>query len=366
MSKPEVPPDLIFFVTSRCNACCEYCHFKKQILDSERKKHELSIEEIIKIAYNYGQLSKLSLCGGEPYIRKDLPEIVQAFVDHCAVRIVDIPTNGSLTKSIVEQTGKILERNPDLVLEIQMSIDGPEEVHDKLRGFPSLYKKALQTLKELEKLRKRHKNLRIKMNCIYQEGNQDTIFKMAKEFEQEYPFDRFQIIYPHGIEELKARIQKLSYEKFYIISREIQLHMHIRNRLDLHSLLFRAIKILRDKVLLNVLERYDMGNICHAGSHVGIIDDVGEVYPCEPLWESVGNLRKADYSMQKILNGELMKQFRCKHLGSGKCHCTWLYVALDNIIFTPRYYPMIMYYMLYLFFLGGWGLQSTEANHVKD
>jgi molybdenum cofactor biosynthesis enzyme MoaA len=120
-----MPPDLIFFVTSRCNAHCDYCHFIKQIDDKARKAEELTLDEIDKIAKNYGKISKLSLSGGEPFIRKDIAEIVQAFIDHCGVGIVDIPTNGGFTASIIKQAKKILERNPFLVLELQLSIDGP-------------------------------------------------------------------------------------------------------------------------------------------------------------------------------------------------------------------------------------------------
>jgi len=363
MGRPATPPDLIFFITSRCNARCEFCHFISQINDPERKNKELTLDEIRVVAQNYGRVSKLSLCGGEPFLRSDVAEIVQAFVDLCATRIVDIPTNGFYTAAILKQTATILAANPSLALEIQLSIDGPPAVHDRVRKVPGLYERCMQTIGELERLREKHSNLRIKMNVVYQPANRQSTYQLAQDFEKRFAFDRFQITFPHGDAELQTKIADLSYEEFYRMSRRILLHMRQRRRFDLHSLLFRAIKILRDEVLKDILKDTDMGKVCHAGERILVVDDIGEVYPCEPLWESVGNLRQAHYNIKEILNAPAMHIFRQKHLGCGKCHCTWGCVVLDQIIFNPRYYYKILYYMLYLAWGGGKGLNEWTADN---
>ena len=76
---PVIPPDLILFVTSRCNATCDFCLFHEQVHDRERKRAELTVEEIERIAAGYGGLTKLSLSGGEPFLRHDIARIVAAF-----------------------------------------------------------------------------------------------------------------------------------------------------------------------------------------------------------------------------------------------------------------------------------------------
>ncbi len=355
LAKPEVPPDLIFFVTSRCNARCGFCHFKYAIDDKQRKKNELSLEEVKAIADNYGSISKLSLCGGEPFIRHDIPSIIQAFVDACDVRIIDIPTNGYFTKSIVEQTKEILEKNRDLICEIQLSIDGREKVHDRIREVNGLYKRAIETLEQLLELRKNYPQLRIKMNLTYQEGNENEVEELTGEFESKYVFDRFQITFPHGDSELRKRINNLSYDKFHKLSRKIQLNMKMGRSGDFHSLVFRAIKVIRDDVLLAMLKKGNMGNSCGAGRRILVIDDIGNVFPCEPLWKSVGNLRDVNYEIRKILHSSEMDEFGREYLSENKCDCTWGCIALDQIVFNPIYYPKVLYYILYLKFIGGHG-----------
>lgn len=359
MGDYKSPPDFIFFVTSACNARCEFCHFVKQLDTPERRSIQLTIDEIDRISQQYGRLSKLSLCGGEPFIRKDISQIVQSFVDHCGVCIVDIPTNGSLPGSITKQTEAILNNNPKLVLEIQFSIDGPRKVHDYLRGFPGLYNKCLQSIESLLSVRKKYPNLRLKLNCVFQSGNADMTLDLAKTFEK-YDFDRFQITFPHGDEDLQSKIKELSFEEFKKISRHILLNMKVHKYSDLHSLLFRAIKVIRDEVLDTVMAETDMGNICDAGKRIVVLDDIGEVYPCEPLWKSVGNIRKHDYSIHKVLAGAAMQSFKDQHIGPHKCHCTWGCVALDQIIFNPQYYPRILFYLMYLYCIGGRGLNKRE------
>lgn len=356
--KTDIPPNLIYFVTSQCNARCKYCFFMDKILDTSRREKELSLEEITIFAKKYGNLSKLSLSGGEPFIRKDIAEIVQTFIDNCGVQIIDIPTNAFFTESIISQTTKILQSNPNIVLEIQMSIDGPEEIHDELRGVKGLYKKTINTLNELEILRKKYPKLRLKMNYVFQQGNQEKIMDVAKYFEQNHSFNRFQIVFPHGDNKLEKKINELSYKKYYDISRKIQLKMKLHSKFDLHSLLFRSIKIMRDEVMIDIMNNGDMGNICHAGERVIVVDDIGEVFPCEPIWYSVGNLRDYDFSIKKIVDSEKMNEFKTKHLGKNKCHCSWVNIALDQIIHNPKYYPKLIYYFLYLLLFGGRGLDK--------
>ena len=360
LTKPEVPPDLIFFVTSRCNAKCGFCHFKSSIEDKQRKKDELRLDEIKTIASNYGAISKLSLCGGEPFIRKDIPSIIQAFVYSCDVRIIDIPSNGYFTESIIKQTNEILEKNQNLILEIQLSIDGREKVHDRLRGVKGIYKKSMETLEQLLKLRELFPQLRIKMNLTYQEGNESEVAEVTREFERKYRFDRFQITFPHGDERLRKKIENLSYDNFHKLSREIQLNMAMGRSGDFHSLIFRAIKVIRDDVLRLMMQKGNMGTHCGAGERILVIDDIGNVFPCEPLWKSVGNLRDVKYEIDKILDSSEMTDFRKKYLSNNKCNCTWGCVALDQIIFNPIYYPKILYYIMYLKFFGGRSFRKTK------
>ena len=76
----SMPLQLVLFVTSRCNMRCDHCFYLDEINDSSRT--ELSIEQIETLAKELGGLNWVALSGGEPYLRKDLVEIIQAFYKH--------------------------------------------------------------------------------------------------------------------------------------------------------------------------------------------------------------------------------------------------------------------------------------------
>ena len=78
---------LIFNVTNKCNAFCDHCfNWKKvqeagvtQNIQQLSKRRELSLDEIDQFSRTLPRLLLLNLCGGEPFMRLDLPEIIRIF-----------------------------------------------------------------------------------------------------------------------------------------------------------------------------------------------------------------------------------------------------------------------------------------------
>jgi MoaA/NifB/PqqE/SkfB family radical SAM enzyme len=365
---PIVPPDLIFFITSRCNAGCHFCLFHEQVHDKERKNSEMTLDEIEQFAKNYGSLTKLSLSGGEPFIRRDIAHIIRLFDTYTKPAIIDVPTNGYFVDRIGRHVREMLdytEKNQP-VLEIQLSIDGPREIHDKVRKVPGIFDKVLETYWVLDEIRKENPRLRIKMNLTYVVENEDAVLQLTEEFDKKYNFDRYQITFPHGAKADENIIPKLEYEKYLLQSNEILKHTKAAREGDLHSLVFRAVKIIKDEVLLDVIRQGDMGAKCKAGRRILVVDERGKVYPCEPLWKSIGDLRETNYEIMPILKGDGYKAFSQCYLGKGKCNCTWGNVLLDSIVFDPRYFPKIIKNMIMLSMAGGKGINTSPSVYVKE
>jgi len=77
---PFSPAVLNILVTSVCDMRCTHCFFTDELDDVPRKKLQMTTREIEMISQTLGgNLGVLILAGGEPFIRKDLPEIVRAF-----------------------------------------------------------------------------------------------------------------------------------------------------------------------------------------------------------------------------------------------------------------------------------------------
>ncbi len=80
LGQPFAPVLLNILVTSVCDMRCTHCFFTDELDDRPRKKLQMKAHEIDRIAETLGgNLGVLILAGGEPFTRKDLPEIVSSF-----------------------------------------------------------------------------------------------------------------------------------------------------------------------------------------------------------------------------------------------------------------------------------------------
>src|SRR5438046_6666965 len=83
LGQPFAPVLLNILVTSVCDMRCTHCFFTDELDDRPRKKLQMKAHEIDRIAETLGgNLGVLILAGGEPFTRKDLPEIVNSSYRH--------------------------------------------------------------------------------------------------------------------------------------------------------------------------------------------------------------------------------------------------------------------------------------------
>ena len=169
VQKLKTPVALTFFVTSRCNLRCSHCFYWRELNTASDK--ELSIDEIRKIARSFKHPLSLSLTGGEPFLRKDLKEIIEAFHEGCGTREAGIATNGTFEASTVETVRSILDEGLLSSLSVQVSLDGLEETHDAIRGIKGSFKKAMSTLTVLKKMEAHYPNLHLKIALAIQKQN---------------------------------------------------------------------------------------------------------------------------------------------------------------------------------------------------
>jgi cyclic pyranopterin phosphate synthase len=84
-------------VTDRCNLRCQYCMPEAEYAWLPREDL-LSFEEIIRLVDVFAGLGvdKVRLTGGEPLLRRDLPELVRQLATDARLRDVALTTNGVL------------------------------------------------------------------------------------------------------------------------------------------------------------------------------------------------------------------------------------------------------------------------------
>lgn len=121
-------------VTYRCNAKCNMCDCFK---DPTKPSEEIKLEDIRKLP----DMAFTNITGGEPFIRKDIPEIVRELYKK-SDRIV-ISTNGYFTDRIIE----LCKEFPKVG--VRISIEGLQETNDIIRGIPDGFNRGYNTLKTL-------------------------------------------------------------------------------------------------------------------------------------------------------------------------------------------------------------------------
>ncbi len=330
------PQWLIYFVTARCNARCPMCFYLDEINDA-RQSGELSSEEVRRIAASIPPITYLSLSGGEPFLRDDVGDLVQAFIDGGDPVYVSIPTNGSFPDR-VERTFEVLSRrNPSTNFDLHLSLDGPPEVHDGIRGSRATYARVMETHQAVLPLARRRDNLSIKFVVTCSSENVDQLEGFLEHLVRDVECDRVSLNPLHG--NFKDKNMAVDPERYLALAREIYRLTDQRGYRGVRYRLFNAIKRAMDGKLEMIQKGGDLGSICGAGQKIAVIGPYGEVLPCEPLQESVGNLREQGYDLRQVLAGEAMSSFAEKHLGTDKCHCNWGCAIGNALVQDPGFYP---------------------------
>jgi len=129
-------PVVVWNVTRRCNLKCIHCYAQAQ---DQSFADELTTDEgkrLVDDLADFG-VPVILFSGGEPLIRKDLPELA-GYAVRKGMRAV-ISTNGTL---IDPQTAKVLK---DIGLSyVGISLDGMESINDRFRGVTGAFHAALK------------------------------------------------------------------------------------------------------------------------------------------------------------------------------------------------------------------------------
>lgn len=336
--KNGLPLQLVFFVTSKCNLRCSHCFYWKNLNRSD--KEELSLEEIENIARR-SKLNLLWLCltGGEPFLRDDLAKIASSFCRWGKVTNISIPTNAQLKEKIVEETEEILRSCPDTYISLNVSLDGLEKTHDAIRGVGGAFAKTLETFWDLKNLKKfPNFGLSIQTTILSenQEGLKDLYFFVRDELKPDYI--NLNLI-RGNLKDARLKDVDIRYYKEFVnlMRNDIE-----SGRWEYFKFSFSNFALKRNFLTYEYVAKTFEENRrflpCYASKLNGVIDEKGNVYPCEILENSrIGNLREADYNLSKLWFSERNKELQ-KKIAEG-CFCTYECAMSINTLFNLRLFP---------------------------
>jgi Fe-coproporphyrin III synthase len=167
---------VILFVTSRCNAFCKTCFYHEEL----NHPGDLTFEQISKVSRTMPPISDLWLSGGEPTLRRDVSEVIDIFVKNNGVNRVIIPTNALIKSRVFEIVDRALASHPTLDLYLNVALDGYGETHDRIRGVPGNWGKALDCIQSLYSLKEKYADrFRLNVNTVVCADNYTEIEKLS-------------------------------------------------------------------------------------------------------------------------------------------------------------------------------------------
>jgi radical SAM protein with 4Fe4S-binding SPASM domain len=330
-------------VTRRCNARCPFCFYLEKKGDRE-KAPELSLEEIRGVASSMENLLWLAFSGGEVYLREDIAEIAGVFYRHNRPSIILLPTNGLAPALIREKTEEILRACPESVVAVKLSLDGPENLHDAMRGTPGGFDRVMETYEALGGLIGKYRNFELGINTLFCSENQDRmdeIIEFVKSLE---------MIRTHTISMVRGELREETYKDI-----DAEKYLDAIGRLERGlkdgssptygfggARIKAAQDIIQRRLIHRTLKEKRRLLPCHAGRLNVVLTETGDVYPCESFREEhrMGNIREHGLDMGKALRGERAKEVKSSIKGG--CFCTHECYMMTNILFNPRMYPELL------------------------
>jgi radical SAM protein with 4Fe4S-binding SPASM domain len=339
------PIQFTFFLTRRCNARCPFCFY---ISNNERvipATDELSLAEIKKLAPQLGKLLWLAFSGGEIFLRSDLVEITKLFYRVNKPAIILLPTNGLLTDTIVHAMKSILPECQKSSIVVKLSLDGPEAVHDELRGVSGAFRKTLATCEALGELVEKYDNFELGINTVFCRDTQDTIDEVIN-LVQSMPH-----VKTHTVSLIRGRVfhddlKLVDLEKYKNILERMESDLKQRFAATYRfpgAKIKAAQDILQRRFIYAAARKTKRTTPCYAGKLNLVLTENGDLYPCEDFSPMMrfGNIRESDYSVQRLLTSQNAEKILAFIHDKG-CHCTHECYVMTNILFNMRYYPALL------------------------
>ena len=310
------PTNAIIAVTLRCNARCKMCDVWRIKVNGEVKP---SFYERLPSG-----LRDINVTGGEPFLREDLPEVIEVIYNVCNSPRIVISTNGLLTKRIERSIKRIIKVDPKIA--VRVSIDGIGREHDEIRGIPGAFTKGLESLRILRE--NGLKDLGIALTVMCSNVSQvSKVYELANEWGVDFSITivTSSPIYFGEKQNLKPRDDVALRDGFnYLVRSELRYWTPRR--------LARAYF---EYTLWSYLHTQKRPLRCDAGQGFFYLDPCGNVYGCSVLDFCLGNLK--DRSFETIWYSKKASEFRCL---ASDCHKCWMVCTARAAMRRSWYRPV--------------------------
>jgi len=323
------PNYLIAFVTGHCNLSCEACC---DAAKGVRESRDLSVQQWARALEGARSLVHLTITGGEPFVRRDLPELIPAMVRASGVPRLSIDTNGWFTERVLATVALVLRTLPRLSLTVFVSLDGPEEVHDRLRAQEGSFAAARRTLEGLAELRGTRPRFKLRICSVLQPGNEEALEAFLDETAS-WSIDHHELAL---VRDVPRSVQASLLEPYGRLTRRQLERASPRFRRGLDGRITRKLR----QDVMDAVTLTGRGDPCPAGSQLVEILPDGTVVGCE-LAKMKGRSRLGNVTEQSlvdVLAGDAAQAFR---EAASTCRCSFECALSAQTVFQPRHWARL-------------------------
>ncbi len=319
----ETPPFLIVFINSICNLTCEHCFYWRNL----NQRDDLTFEEFKALSEDFGPIEILNLSGGEPFIRTDFADICGLFIRNNGARQIYVPTNGYFTEKTEKQLRQVLDHERLDLFVCEISLDGMPEYHNRFRGNPKSFEKAMDTYEMLTALQREDPRLRIHCNTVAMSENLEEIRQLTS-----YLHERCPAMEHHNLAIIRGdrknpTLTGPALENYQALYRHVATVWADREKGRFGA----SVEPMLQWAKVRTIEAEEQVVPCRAGVLSGVVYANGDVSVCE-THEPLGNLRER--SFRQIWNSAEARQLRGQ-IAAKKCWCTNEVFLWPSIVFQP-------------------------------
>ncbi len=290
-------------ITYRCNCRCLMCQRWQ-----DPRRDELTLAEYRDLAHEFRALHvyQVSIAGGEPLLRDDLPSIIAAFAR--LGMSVNVCTNGTL----LEQRAEDLCRAGASCFTV--SLDGATaETHEKARGTPGSYGRIERGIRRL-KACSSHSQPVVRVRMTVSNNNVEEL-------------RAYYLKWAPLVDHVLVQAAHYSPNAFYT-GPDAEAFQLDRTRMARQLEGLPLAKEAYVKTLMTGLRQSESfpGHRCYAGTLMVRIDPWGKAYPCLEQHVCVGSVR--DKGFRALWESDVFNRVRREIARDDRCRCLYNNTAL--------------------------------------
>ena len=323
----SLPVNITVSGSYRCNSRCKTCNV--WLLPND----DMTVPEWDRTFDSLGRAPYwFTFSGGEPTLRKDLPDMVASAYRHCRPGIINIPTNGIQQKIIPGSVERVLQVAPKSEVIINLSLDGVGLKHDEIRGVRNNWDRAIATYASLKELQKRYSHLTLGIHTVISNFNVDSFPDLCEYVQRELKPDS----YITEIAEERVELDTVGLgitptAERYTVAIDSLLESMRDQQLTGLAEVTQAFRRQYYEIVKRTLREQRQVIPCMAGVASAQIAPNGDVWTCCVRAESMGNLREHDYDFGSVWRTGKADQLR-RSIKNRECYCPLANAAYTNML----------------------------------